>query len=131
MTTALNLTCYVRRAEAALEVLEAETAARGEAAAATRGAAMGAINKRNAAANFDNAFRNVGARPGGQAGAKPGTAGVAEGEDVFQRRKTRVVNYWDVSKTGGAGGARPPNVFTGGVIFYVRLHLYPRNLLDI
>jgi len=131
MTTALNLTCYVRRAEAALEVLEAETAARGEAAAATRGAAMGAINKRNATANFDNAFRNVGARPGGQAGAKPGTAGVAEGEDVFQRRKTRVVNYWDVSKTGGAGGARPPNVFTGGVIFYVRLHLYPRNLLDI
>jgi len=99
------LTCSVRRAEAALEVLEAETAARGEAAAATRGAAMGAINKRNAAANFDNAFRNVGARPGGQAGAKPGTAGVAEGEDVFQRRKTRVVNYWDVSKTGGAGGA--------------------------
>jgi hypothetical protein len=73
---------------------------------------MGAINKRNAAANFDNAFRNVGARPGGQAGAKPGTAGAAEGEDVFQRRKTRVVNYWDVSKTGGAGGARPG--FHGG-----------------
>lgn len=39
-------------------------------------------------------------------GAKGGTGGVAEGEDVFQRRKTRNVNYWDVGKNPGAGGAR-------------------------
>ena len=28
-----------------------------------------------------------------------------EGEDVFARRKTRNVNYWDVSNSRGAGGA--------------------------
>lgn len=79
------------------------------AAGGARGAAFAHINRRNAAANFENAFRNVGARPDGQGGAKSGAGGDAEGEDVFQRRKTRNVNYWSVSKAGGAadaGGAR-------------------------
>ena len=79
------------------------------AAGGARGAAFAHINKRNAAANFENAFRNVGARPDGQGGAKAGAGDEAEGEDVFQRRKTRNVNYWSVSKPGGAadaGGAR-------------------------
>ena len=83
--------------------MEAELQRRGEGAAEKRG--MGNINKRNAAANFENDFRNVGARPGGQAGAKAGASGVMEGEDVFARRKTRNVNYWDVSNSRGAGGA--------------------------
>ena len=75
------------------------------AAGGARGAAFAHINKRNAAANFENAFRNVGARPDGQGGAKAGAGDDAEGEDVFQRRKTRNVNYWSVSKPGGTGGA--------------------------
>ena len=81
-----------------------------QSAGGARGAAFAYINKRNAAANFDNAFRNVGARPDGQGGAKTGTGDAAEGEDVFQRRKTRNVNYWNVGKAAGAadaGGARP------------------------
>lgn len=75
------------------------------AAGGARGAAFAHINRRNAAANFENAFRNVGARPDGQGGAKSGAGDDAEGEDVFQRRKTRNVNYWSVSKAGGAADA--------------------------
>ncbi|KAK9821785.1 hypothetical protein WJX81_002907 [Elliptochloris bilobata] len=97
--------------EETLAALEEELAR--QSAGGARGAAYAHINKRNAAANFDNAFRNIGARPGGQAGAKVGTTGV----DVFQRRKTRNVNYWSVGgKKGDAAdaGAPPgPTIATG------------------
>lgn len=99
---------YLCRVEDALAALEQEMAR--PSAGGARGAAFAHINRRNAAANFENAFRNVGARPDGQGGAKTGAGDGAEGEDVFQRRKTRNVNYWNVSKPGGAadaGGARP------------------------
>ena len=54
------------------------------------------------AANFENAFRNVGARPEGARTAD-------DGVDPFSRRKTRPMNYWTTKRAGGAGaGARLP-----------------------
>ena len=56
---------------------------------------MAAVNKKNAARNFQNAFKNVGARPEGARTAD-------DGVDPFSRRKTRPMNYWNTNKQRGA-----------------------------
>ncbi len=54
---------------------------------------MASVNKKNAARNFENAFKNVGARPEGALLA-------ADGVDPFSRRKTRPMNYWATKARG-------------------------------
>ena len=56
---------------------------------------MASVNKKNAARNFQNAFKNVGARPEGARTAD-------DGVDPFSRRKTRPMNYWNTNKQRGA-----------------------------
>ena len=53
------------------------------------------------AANFENAFRNVGARPEGARTAD-------DGVDPFSRRKTRPMNYWTTRRADAGPGACPP-----------------------
>jgi len=60
---------------------------------------MASVNKKNAARNFENAFKNVGARPEGARTAD-------DGVDPFSRRKTRPMNYWTTKrKQAAADGA--------------------------
>ena len=62
---------------------------------------MAGVNKRNAARNFDNALKNVSARPGAAA------AIAQQGDDVFARRSTRPMTYWATNKNkGGDAGGR-------------------------
>lgn len=75
--------CLIRLGQqiAELEVLAAERGAD------KRKTGMASVNKKNAARNFENAFKNVGARPEGARLA-------SDGVDPFSRRKTRPMNYW-------------------------------------
>ena len=67
---------------------------------------MAAVNKKNAARNFQNAFKNVGARPEGARTAD-------DGVDPFSRRKTRPMNYWNTNKQrGAAAGAGDPCMYS-------------------
>ena len=59
---------------------------------------MASVNKQNAARNFQNAFKNVGARPEGARTAD-------DGVDPFSRRKTRPMNYWNTNKQRGAAAS--------------------------
>lgn len=53
---------------------------------------MANINKRNAARNFDNALKNVSARPGEV------TRTAQSGDDMFARRSTRPMTYWATNR---------------------------------
>ena len=90
-------TLHECRVQAQLAELETQLAAQGGAVdGATK--SMAQINRANAARNFQNALRNVSARPGGAA---------AQGmDDVFARRSTRPMNYWATGKKG----ARPASM---------------------
>ncbi len=63
-----------------------------------RNVGMASVNRKNAARNFENAFKNVGARPEGARTAD-------DGVDPFSRRKTRPMNYWTTKRTAGAEDA--------------------------
>ena len=78
-----------------------------------RGGGMANINRRNATANFDNAFRNVGARPGGALAA---AVAAATEDDPFSRRKTRPMNYWNTKRAAGDTNSACP--FWGGSMGY-------------
>ncbi|CAL8470100.1 g9642 [Coccomyxa elongata] len=62
---------------------------------------MASVNKKNAARNFENAFKNVGARPEGARLA-------ADGVDPFSRRKTRPMNYWATKARGSDDAPNGP-----------------------
>ena len=81
--------CLIRLGQqiAELEVLAAERGAD------KRNTGMASVNRKNAARNFENAFKNVGARPEGAQLA-------ADGVDPFSRRKTRPMNYWATKARG-------------------------------
>lgn len=53
---------------------------------------MAHINARNKQRNFENALKNVGARPEGS------TTKTADGSDPFSRRRTRPQLYWSTKK---------------------------------
>ena len=80
------------RKEAALQELEIRAAGLEKAGRRS----MADINKRNAAQNFDNALKNVSARPG-QPKAQ-------EGDDIFARRSTRPMTYWSTRRAGPRAG---------------------------
>lgn len=70
---------------------------------------MANVNKKNAARNFQNAFKNVGARPEGARTAD-------DGVDPFSRRKTRPMNYWTTNKQQ-RGAAAGSGALTAVIIF--------------
>ncbi len=94
-----NLYCFVVRLSEQIAELEAAAA---ERAAERRNVGMASVNRRNTNRNFENAFKNVGARPEGARLADDGT-------DPFSRRKTRPMNYWSTKRkqaeTNGANCA--------------------------
>ena len=89
--TCAALVLWSRLAE---RIAELEVAA-AEKAAERRNSGMASVNRRNANRNFENAFKNVGARPDGARLAVDGT-------DPFSRRKTRPMNYWTTKRTQAA-----------------------------
>jgi hypothetical protein len=79
------------RLQEQLQELEARIQA--DRRADVRNTGMASVNRKNAARNFENAFRNVGARPEGARTAD-------DGVDPFSRRKTRPMNYWTTKRAG-------------------------------
>jgi hypothetical protein len=95
---ARKVTCDALCSRLAEQIAELEAAA-AEKAAERRNSGMASVNRRNANRNFENAFKNVGARPEGARLA-------ADGTDPFSRRKTRPMNNWTTKRTqAGFNGA--------------------------
>lgn len=88
--------------EAALADLEAQQAGVDKSARRS----MANINKRNAARNFDNALKNVSARPGEV------TRTAQSGDDMFARRSTRPMTYWATNRGKSSSEAGPLAVNT-------------------
>lgn len=95
------LWCRLREALAELEA-RIQTNAKAD----MRNSGMASVNRKNAARNFENAFKNVGARPEGARTAD-------DGVDPFSRRKTRPMNYWTTKRAGTEDkGALPAILYT-------------------